>query len=172
MENSKFAYDIISDSNYDHLIADVLFEDELLFDVSQDNGPTHPKISFFFSKNRFNWVVPVMPMYKIIHEARVDLNENLTEEQIDIFCKTKPKYTTNDLTYELIYDSQDQKNRALIFYKNNRMCELYMDAHSKEWYLKIFADPKKELDSRHPHWEFYLLDFYLVIDEAKKELIP
>lgn len=171
MNNSKFDYDISSDSNYDFLIADVLYENELILNVSQDAGPQSPKLCFFYPQNKIFWNVPLDPMFEIVHAARKDLNENLTEDQFDIYIDLEQKKLQfNELDYKIIFDSQQNGLEALIMYNHKKMCELYNNNLTNQWFLKIFPNPEKKQDFYESQWEVFLLEFKLIFDAATQEL--
>ena len=75
MNNEKFRIDIVGDLDYEYLIADIYFEDQILMVLTQEDGFQNMRIRIYPPKNKPFWEFKIDDLIAIVNQGKMRLWE-------------------------------------------------------------------------------------------------
>lgn len=92
MKEKQFKYTISSDDEFEDLIADIGFENNLIALLTQENGFQNLRIRIYPPKNKEFWDFRFDEFDDIIHSAKKRLEQLQKNESVDKSCSVGPTY--------------------------------------------------------------------------------
>jgi hypothetical protein len=162
MENAFFQWNVTSNVDLEDLSVDLMYEEGILLELTQEKGFNLLRIRFFYCYHSSNWEIPLEPLLKVLEVSKNRLWDFRKEGTPEDWKNLSP-VKENRLTYII-------ENSFVKIFCDGQLMGCLKKAENGEFIISIYINPTKEQAENIPQWDVLYGEFVSTIQNAKLKL--